>query len=162
MHGPPGTRERISGAFESPPADDLIGVYDFRVVGRGHAADRAFRRSRTALMNHPAECYGVRLEAGGSSLVYSGDTGRCPELVELARDTDLLLCEASWLDDPAQPPDVHLSGKEAGEHAQAAGARRLLLTHIVPWADANAVEAEARAAYDGPVERAACGRSYEV
>lgn len=161
VYGPPGTAKRLCGAFEEPPAEDLIGVYDFRIVSAGRQQIGPFAVT-TARMNHPAECYGLRLEAGGRSLVYSGDSGECAELVTLAREADLLLCEASWLDDPAQPPDVHLSGREAGQHAAAARARRLLLTHIVAWTDAAAVEAEARGAYDGPVERAVCGRSYDV
>ena len=40
--------------------------------------------------------------------------------------------------------------------------RRLVLTHVLPWADPQAVLAEAREAYAGPVELAACGASYDV
>ena len=55
-------------------------------------------------------------------------------------------------DAPRPPGGLHLSGREAGEHAAQAGARRLLLTHLVPWADPEAMLAEAREAYDGPLE----------
>ncbi|HWG92689.1 MAG TPA: MBL fold metallo-hydrolase, partial [Mycobacteriales bacterium] len=116
----------------------------------------------TVRSNHPVECHAMRLTAGGRSLTYSGDTGECPDLVELARGTDLFLCEASWTHSPDNPPGVHLSGREAGEHAAQAGVGRLVVTHVVAWADPDAVVAEARAAFDGPVEQARCGTTTAV
>ena len=86
-------------------------------------------------MEHPVEAHAVRLTAGGRTLVYSGDTARSEALVELARDCDLLLCEASWPSDPEPPPGIHLTGREAGDHAARAGAARLVLTHLMPFAD---------------------------
>jgi len=61
-----------------------------------------------------------------------------------------------------QPPGIHLTGQQAGQHAARARARRVVLTHLVAWADPEVVLAEARAAYAGPLELAACGASYEV
>jgi ribonuclease BN (tRNA processing enzyme) len=116
----------------------------------------------SALTNHPIECHGLRLSAGGKTLAYSADTGASDALVELARDADVFLCEASWEDSPDNPPGVHLSGREAGEHAQRAGARLLLLTHIVAWADADRIQAEAASAYAGQIELAECGRTYQL
>jgi ribonuclease BN (tRNA processing enzyme) len=57
---------------------------------------------------------------------------------------------------------VHLSGRQAGEHAAAAGVGRLLITHIAAWFDADAVLAEAKVAFDGPVELVAPGCAYEI
>jgi len=161
VYGPRGTAERICNAFEEPPADGLLDVYDFREVPPGRLEIGPFAVS-TVRSNHPVECHSIRLEAGGRSLTYSGDTGVCPELVELARGTDLFLCESSWTHGPDNPPGIHLSGREAGEHAAAAGAGLLLLTHIVAWASPDDVVAEARAAFDGEVLRAACGATYSV
>ena len=115
----------------------------------------------SALTNHPVECHALRISADGRSLVYSADTGRSDALVELARDADLFLCEASW-EDGDNPEGVHLSGREAGEHATRAGAKRLLLTHVVAWADAEAIRAEAKAAYDGDLAVAQCGTTYQI
>ncbi len=74
--------------------------------------------------------YGLRVSDGSRSLVYSGDTGPSPRLVELARGADLFLCEATLergeLDGS---PRGHLSAEEAVAAFQASGARRLLLTH---------------------------------
>ena len=161
VYGPPGTAARICASFEAPPTDGLLEVYDFREVSAGTHQIGPFTVT-TDRMNHPVECHGLRIEAGGRSLAYSADTGRSEALVGLACGVDLFLCEASWSDSPANPPDIHLSGREAGEHATKAGAARLLLTHVVAFTDPAVVLAEARGSYDGPVELVICGASYEV
>jgi ribonuclease BN (tRNA processing enzyme) len=161
VYGPAGTAKRVCNSFEAPPPDDLVDVYDFREVAPGDLAIGPFAL-RTVRSNHPVECHALRLDAGGRSFAYSGDTGVCDDLVDLARGVDLFLCEASWAHDDANPPDVHLSGREAGEHAERAGVRKLLLTHVVAWADAEAILKEARAAFDGDVELARCGAVHDV
>lgn len=107
--------------------------------------------------NHsmPAVC--LRIEAEGADgrnqvLTYSGDTDRCDSLVTAARDADLFLCEAAYVegrDDHVQ--NLHLTGRRAGEAATAAGARRLVLTHIPAWTDPRVPCDEAAAVYDGPI-----------
>ncbi|HVM26748.1 MAG TPA: MBL fold metallo-hydrolase [Mycobacteriales bacterium] len=161
VYGPAGTAQRICNAFEEPPTQGLLDVYDFREVPVGRQSIGPFEVS-TVRANHPIECHAMRIEAAGRSLTYSGDTGACADLVELARGTDLFLCEASWADAETNPPGVHLSGREAGEHAQQAGVDRLLLTHLVAWADPDEVLAEAKATFDGEIARAECGVTYPV
>jgi ribonuclease BN (tRNA processing enzyme) len=160
VYGPEGTCARICGAFENPPLNGLLDVFDFHEVPVGTMAIGPFEVT-SALTNHPVECHALRISAGGRSLAYSADTGQSAALVELARDADLFVCEASW-EDGDHPPDVHLSGREAGEHAARAGAKRLLLTHVVAWADAEAIRAEAKAAYDGELDLAQAGKKYDV
>ena len=81
---------------------------------------------------HPVETFAFRFEHGGHALTYSGDTGESPALVELARSADVLLCEAGFPDLPDLPPNLHLCGRQAGQHAARAGAGRLILTHLAP------------------------------
>ncbi|MER7076818.1 Ribonuclease BN, tRNA processing enzyme [Saccharopolyspora kobensis] len=111
---------------------------------------------------HLCEAWGFRVAAEGKVLAYTGDTGPCPQLAELAANADVLLSEASWADFPDAPDGVHLSGRQAAEVAKTAEARRLLLTHVVPWADGNAILAEAEAVFDGPAELVAADRTYEI
>jgi ribonuclease BN (tRNA processing enzyme) len=113
-------------------------------------------------VEHPVTAYGLRIESGGKVLAYSGDTGPCPSLVETARDADLFLCEASFVESSDNPPDLHLTGAQAGRAATEAGARRLLLTHVPPWHDRQVALQEAMGTYDGQVELAEPGRTYEV
>lgn len=113
---------------------------------------------------HPPQSYGLRVvDSSGAVLAYSGDTGVCSALDELARGADVFLCEASWTHDPGnRPVGVHLSGTEAGETARRAGVGELLLTHIPPWTSREDVLAEARAAFDGPVRAVTASESFDV
>jgi ribonuclease BN (tRNA processing enzyme) len=163
LYGPAGTAQRLAHAYapDAEPAtvDD---VYDVRTLTPG-SFDLGPLRVEVDRVNHPVETYGVRVEHGGVTLAYSADTGVSDALVTLARDADLLLCEASYLDSAPHPPDLHLTGREAGEHARKAGARRLVLTHLVDaWGDENATLAEAASVYDGPVETARVGARYHL
>lgn len=161
VYGPAGTAKRIFDSYEAPPSHGLEDVFDFREVPPGVHELGPFTVTAVRV-NHPIECHGLRIEADGRSLVYSGDTGACPDLVELAQDVDVFLCEASWASAPDHPPDIHLSGQQAGEHAKQARAGRLLLTHVVPWADPQVILAEAAQAFGGPTDLAHCGSSYDV
>lgn len=107
---------------------------------------------------HPTESYMLRVEdTDGSSLVYSGDTAATGHLAALATGADVLLCEATWgeRDNGGNPPQMHLSGEEAGQAAAEAGVGRLIITHIPPWGDPEGAVRGARRFYDGPVELAA-------
>ncbi|WP_320672002.1 MBL fold metallo-hydrolase [Patulibacter defluvii] len=109
--------------------------------------------ARTA---HPVPCFAPRIEQDGRTIVYGADGAYSDALVEHARDADLLVLEATYLDpDPGQQRYGHLTGQEAGEIAAAAGARRLLLTHLLPRPDENLENlARARAAFGGTVDLA--------
>ena len=96
---------------------------------------------------------GLRLTAGGRALAYTGDTGPCREIVDLARDPDLFLAEATYPDQvPAEDARYLSSARQAGEHAAKAGAGRLLLTHLWPGTPVSHALSAARATYDGDVD----------
>ena len=99
------------------------------------------------------EALGYRIRAGGVLFAYSGDGGPSDNLVEVARDADLFLCEATYQEGNTMFP-FHSSARQAGEHAAKAGAKRLMLTHIVPTLDPAVSIAEASAVFDGPVSAA--------
>jgi len=155
LHGPSESEVRLAVAY-APSSDervatDLSDVFVYRPFVGGPAAIGPVALS-SAPVDHPCEAYGVRLEHEGRSLVYSGDTGPCQSLVDLARGADVLLCEATWSDSPDRPRGVHLSGRQAGQTASDADVGRLLLTHVPPWADGAELLEEARKVYAGPVE----------
>ena len=104
---------------------------------------------------------GFRIEVEGASLAYTGDAGPSDDVVKLARDADVFLSEATWQDQEDLLP-FHLSARQAGEHAERAGAGRLLLTHIWPTLDVATSLAQAAEAYTGPVELAIEGARIEV
>jgi ribonuclease BN (tRNA processing enzyme) len=161
MYAPAGAAERISAAYsqEPEPVDD---VYTFYGLQPGSFPIGPFAVT-VDRVNHPIETYGVRLEHRGRVLAYSSDTAPCEALLRLAQGADLFLCEASYLDGADNPPDLHLTGGEAGEAATKADVGKLLLTHLVPaWgSEASTVEAAA-AAYAGPVEIVRPGARYDL
>jgi ribonuclease BN (tRNA processing enzyme) len=154
VYGPPGTAERVAG-FGGEDLERVRERFDFI----DHAPETGIGPFRviTERMNHPVETYGFRIEHAGWRLAYSADTGESDALVRLAEGVDLLLCEASFLDGPDNRPNLHLSGRQAAEHAVRAGAGELVLTHLVPWHDRDRSLAEAAAVYRGPLSLATTG-----
>ena len=78
------------------------------------------------------ECYSYRLETADRSIVFSGDTGYCPELGIFARGADTLVHMCCFPDDIVESYDWHggVSGpSDAGKVAAIAGVRKLVLTH---------------------------------
>ena len=144
----------------------LADIFAFHRLADGGCVEVGDVTVRAGAVDHPCEAYALRVEHDGRSLVYSGDTGPCAGLVETARGADVLLCEATWphvtewWDEP--PVGIHLSGRQAGEHAAAAGVGRLLITHVPAWFDAQELLAEAKEAFGGPVELVAPDASYDV
>jgi ribonuclease BN (tRNA processing enzyme) len=160
VFAPDGAAARIAAAVgpETPP-ESLRRLFDFRPPTDATIGPFAVRFAR---MNHPVPAHAIRVEHAGRALVFSGDTGRSPALVELARDCDLLLIEAGWGGAAEPAPNIHLTGTAAGEHARDAGAGRLVLTHIPAWGSVPAVLAEARAVFSGPTTAAYAGMSVDV
>lgn len=166
VHGPPGTADRMARAYDVEPDPGMREIFEFEELSPGTRDIGPFRVT-TAAVNHPVEAYGFRIEHAGRVLAYSGDTGACDALVDLARDADLFLCEASFLDDQNLPTDMHLTAREAAEHAALAGARRLVLTHLQPWNDRMQTLLEAkfeakRSGFRGELELARQGAVYEL
>ena len=115
-------------------------------------------------MNHPVETYGMRIMADGASVTYSADTGECPALVDLARNTDLLLCEAAFrARRPGNVEGLHLTGAP-GRRARRAGRRQAAGADPHPAVDRPAGQPRRGHAprYAGPVELAHAGGTYEL
>ena len=161
VYGPPGSAERMARAYDLPQESGMTGEMEF-TLWQPEQRIGPFT-VRTVQVRHPVIAYAIRIEHDGRSLVYSGDTGPCDHLVELAADTDVLLCEAAMHDaDPDNPPDLHLTGAQAGEHAAKARAGRLVVTHVPPWYDRDEQARLARTTFDGEVSAAVPGAVYEI
>jgi ribonuclease BN (tRNA processing enzyme) len=108
-------------------------------------------RVTAAIVRHPpvVPSLAYRFDTPERSIVISGDTAYCPELIELARGADVLVHEALY------PPAIealvarvpnarrllsHLLGshttiEETGRVAAAAGVRTLVVSHLIPADD---------------------------
>jgi ribonuclease BN (tRNA processing enzyme) len=156
VYGPPGTAARIKPVLGSDAHELQYSAFVFRDLTVGEVEIGPFRVT-TEHMNHPVETFGFRLEHAGWRLAYSADTGETSALVRLAVDADVLLCEASYLDGAHNAPNVHLTARQAGEHATRAGVGQLILTHLVPWNDRERSLSEATKTYHGPLSLATSG-----
>ena len=99
---------------------------------------------------------------GGGRFTFGADSRPTDELVEFARDTDLLIVEATLPRPERDGVRGHLTPGEAGDHARRAGARRVVITHISDELDEERAREEASRAYGGPVEVAREGAVYTV
>jgi len=120
---------------------------------------------------HSVEAFGMRITAPSAArngelvtVAYSGDTDYCLAVVDLARDADLFLCEASFIQgrDDKAPRGLHLTGKQAGQIAREAGVKHLVLTHIPSWNVPEDEFVEASAEYAGPISLATFDGQFEL
>lgn len=109
---------------------------------------------RFAATDHYVPTLACRVEGGTSSMAYSADTGPGWSMRSLGPPVDLALVEASHLQGDEARGVLHLSARQAGAVATEAGARSLVLTHLVPGVDREASLAEAAGAFDGPIASA--------
>ena len=104
----------------------------------------------TSPMQHRPESIAYRLtDTNGRSVVYSGDTDVNDNLVSLAKETNLLICESAMPDDLRVPG--HLTPSLAGDMATRANVQQLVLTHLYPECDQADLVAQCRKTYQGPV-----------
>jgi ribonuclease BN (tRNA processing enzyme) len=112
--------------------------------------------ARTRMLPHTLPNAGIRLTASGTVLAYTGDCGPHPDVVALARDADIFIAEATFLDDVPDGMRGYLSSARlAGRQCAAAGAGRLLLTHLQPGTDPAASVAIAGEEFAGEITVAA-------
>jgi ribonuclease BN (tRNA processing enzyme) len=121
-------------------------------------------RARFMEVPHFTTTYAIDFTStnGTGRFTYSADCRPGDALVEIARDTDLLLVEATLPRPERTGKRGHMTPAEAGDHARRAGARRVVLTHISDELDADWAREEGSVAYGGQVEVAREGETYEV
>jgi len=164
LWAPTGFRRRLAGL------DDVYGIptlpalaaplgdgFDLTEVEPGTTVEVDGTRLLTVPAVHPVPTLAMRFDELG--LAYTADTGMSEDLVDLCRDVPVLLAEATYRESAGIDVSAHghLTGRTAGLLAAEAGAGRLVITHLADPRDGEAILAEARAEYDGPVELAVPG-----
>jgi ribonuclease BN (tRNA processing enzyme) len=163
VYGPTGIGDRMIRGYDLDDPDGMGTELDFREVTDGDAFEVGPFRITPFRVNHPVEAYGVRVEADGSTLAYTGDTDACPALTPLCREASLVLADSAFVDGRDDAEGIHLSGSRAARAAvEAGGVQRLMLTHLPPWNDPDVCRAQAAAVWTGEVELASPGATYEL
>lgn len=93
-------------------------------------------------------------ERKGLKIVYSGDTRPCDQMVEFAKDADLLIHESTFdnRNESKANETGHSTAAEAAEIAKKSGVQKLILTHIsTRYKDASTLESEAISVFKNTV-----------
>ena len=143
--------ERVRALLECPYYD----LFDHEDIAVGEM------RLRFIPAVHPVEGSCVAVEGDGAKFVFTGDTNLDPALELFADGCDLLLADAGLSRADWTEKKPHLSASHCGALARDARAGTLLLTHLNPLYDPQALLAEARAAYPA-AELARLGERYRI
>ena len=139
---------------------DLAKVFDDYIDPRGYELtikelpggylDFGNFRLTSSLINHHEGSLAYRVETKeGKAIVYSGDTDYCENIVDLARNVDVLLLECSY---PKHiKVDGHLNSTLAGKVARESNCKKLILTHFYPICDDYDILGECREEFSGEV-----------
>lgn len=162
VFGPTSTPSYLARAYNLEADPGMTGEFDF-VSWVPSVSQQIGPFEVTAVrVDHPVEAYALRIVCGGRTLVYSGDTGPTEVLADFVRGADAFLSEASYVASRNNPPNLHLTGADAGEYARRGGVGRLLLTHIPAWTDRTEVLADAKGAFDGRTDLVSAGTVYDI
>ena len=104
--------------------------------------------------NHPVPCYAMRIEAGGKVLVYTGDSSFKEEFIEFSQGADVLLCECNFYGNQSGKSAGHMNSIEAGQLAERAGVKQLILTHLPHYGNLDELITEASREFSGIIKRA--------
>lgn len=157
MWAPEETIARVT-AFST----ELGQTFDIVAIEGGGVIDIGGAKATFVEMKHSVETCGVRLESGGSVLAYTADTGPNSDFQALARDADVVFCEATYQDSDQPWWEGHMSATQAGRMIGEVGGSRLVLTHLPPTRDHQLSLEEARRECGAAVELAVPGHTIEV
>jgi ribonuclease Z len=178
VYGPAGTRRQVDKLLDwlawdidvrrrhmherRPPAVDVTEVEEGVVLERD-----GLRVSAFVVEHDPVRpALGYRFDGGGRSLVVSGDTRPCENLIRWSHGVDVLVhecCEmakTSWMPGCGWPSieekirdlaSYHTQPADIGRVAEGARPARLVLTHLMPGSDPAELKAAAERHYHGPV-----------
>ena len=165
LHGPPGARETFRKVVGCWGNNDLI-ENAFDLIEYEASSELTIGPVRVTFQEvpHYTETFAMRLASsnGSGEIVYGADSRPTEALTRFAVGADLLLVEATLPRPERTGMRGHLTPAEAGEHARAAGAKRLVLVHISDELDADWARKEAGETFGGPVEVATEGATFEV
>ena len=164
LYAPPGAGEtlrRVTGAWGSPELVEE--AFELHEYDAGEVLDLGPLQVSFREVPHFILTHAVRMRDERGSFTFGADCGPNEAIVELARETDLLMLEATVAQAAAADGERgHLTAGEAGEHARRAGARRLVLTHRSADLDEARAREEAQRTFGAPVEVAHEGAAYVV
>jgi ribonuclease BN (tRNA processing enzyme) len=150
--GPPGTSDRLAQAMETLFPGSSRAARRFAVhvteLAPGTPAELGAAVVHGWQVEHPsgAPPLALRVDLGGASFAYSGDTQWTPAITETARGTALFAAEAYTYDRPIR---YHLDYQTLRAHLAELGAQKVVLTHMSSDMLTRLADTDLPAAYDG-------------
>lgn len=158
---PDGSIDRLRGFVGGADDHPLFDALDFHEAQPGETFDFGGVSVAMQAAHHTVPAFAYRLTADAATLGYTGDTGPSDLVTELFAGVELLLAEASR-DDGSDPFPFHMTARQAGAMAAAAGVNHLLLTHIPETIDPGLSLQAAAEEYGGRLGLAAPGETYMI
>lgn len=125
--GPPEWETRLNWFLTGDGSRDLAReLFEVEYLDDGAVTSVGGLALNSRLVQHSVTSFGVRVAGGNSTFAYSGDTGPCRSLEQLADNVDVLLCEAG----ARKPGPYHMTIQQACELGRAANVGKLLITHV--------------------------------
>lgn len=92
-----------------------------------------------AEMVHPVKTFAYRIEKNSESICYSGDTSPNQNLISLAGNCDIFICESTFSDDQIQLAHQygHCTPSDVARIAKDADCNKLILVHMSPYFEEN-------------------------
>ena len=158
-----GMLKQLVSAFAPEGGDFLSDVYDLHEYDPSKTLAIDGATLRFAHTAHYIPAFAIRWDRGAASVTYSADTAPDDRVVELARDSDVFLCEATLRHGEVEPGlRGHSTAADAGAMARRAGVRRLILTHYLEESTARDLDEAARETFAGTVIVADDHRTIEL
>jgi ribonuclease BN (tRNA processing enzyme) len=132
IFGPSALKKTMKGWFKDvyPYLDKVLDLIDIQEI-TGDWIETPEWKIRGFPVQHVGVAYGFKLEAAGKTVIYSGDTGYCEELIQAAKNADLLIHECSYPTEFGEA-EAHTNPLELGQIAKQANVKQVVLTHFYP------------------------------
>jgi len=152
LHCPPGLFERMGAVLSEKGRSELAEAFVVHDLVEGSPIEFEGLTVTPHQVHHVEPTFGLIAEEGatGRLLTYTSDTGPGPAADAIAAGAHTLLAEATLPDEFAGRAP-HLTARECGELASRAGVERLVLAHVWPTNDREAMARQAAEAFDGEI-----------
>lgn len=132
VYGPPGFTQTFQKLLECTSTAD--GFFKFPLTVSELDFGEKVDNVQTCGTTHSIPTLAFRIESAGKSICYSADTIYCQSVIELAKNADLLVHEATFLEDQLSIAELtrHSTARMAGRAGREAHAKQLVLFHIPP------------------------------
>ena len=138
--------------------DGVFRLHEYDAGGTLRVGDCTIRFAPTV---HYIPAYAMRIETPAGVFAYSADTAPCDAVPQLAAGADLFLCEASLGAGGTESGQRgHVNAGEAGDMAQRAGVKHLVLTHYSAKTTADALKNAAAKRFSGRISVADDGLEF--